>query len=131
MHVLDLFEVLKIDVKTWVLEFVALIQPEKEVGRTILGPSHPRSMPGARFSLDFRLTVCQSYLHSFLPCFSPLGMSPFCGIHQSCYSVVESGRQTPISSGPRIELMPFRYVHMGSFENSFVSAGECIQVGDL
>ena len=63
----------KNDLKKWVLEFVGLLQPEGEVGPTLLGQSTPLQILCACTSLDLRLTLCGSYLHSFLPCFSLKG----------------------------------------------------------
>ena len=63
----------KNDLKKWVLEFVALLQPEGEVGVTPLGQSTPLRILRACTSLDLRLTLCGSYLHSSLPCFSLKG----------------------------------------------------------
>ena len=73
MSAYALFEVPKNDLKKWVLEFVALLQPEGEVGPTLLGQSTPSQILRACTSLDLRLTLCGSYLHSFLPCFSLKG----------------------------------------------------------
>ena len=90
------------DLKRRVLKLVASFQLREQVGPANLGQSAPSKIPCASASLDLRLTFCQSSLHSFLPCFSPLRISPCCGIHQSCYSVVESGRQTQVLGGPWI-----------------------------
>ena len=67
------FEVPKNDLRKRVLEFVALLQPEREVGATPLGQSNPSQILRACTSLDLMLTLCESDLHSFLPCFSLKG----------------------------------------------------------
>ena len=63
----------KNDLKKWVLELVALLGPEGDLGPNPLGQSYPHQILSASTSLDLRLTLCGSFLHSFLPCFSPKG----------------------------------------------------------
>ena len=50
-----------------------MLQPEGEVGPTLLGQSTPPQILFACTSLDLWLTLCQCSLHSFLPCFFTYG----------------------------------------------------------
>ena len=45
----------------------------KKAGPTLLGQSTPLEILRACTSLDLRLTLCGSYLHSSIPCFSLKG----------------------------------------------------------
>ena len=55
------------------LSLFFLLQPEGEVGPTLLEQSTPLRILCACTSLDLRLTLCGSYPHSVLPCFSLRG----------------------------------------------------------
>ena len=46
-----------------------------------------------------------------------MASSPKCAAYQSCCSVVESGRQTRISGGHNVGLMPFECAYMEAFES--------------
>ena len=102
MYAEALFEVPKNDLKKWVLEFVALLQPEREVVPAPLGQSVSHRILCECTSLDRGLTLSGSYLHSFLPCFLLRGIAPKCAAYQTCDSDTVSGRQTRISSGHNV-----------------------------
>ena len=69
-------------------------------------------------SLDLRLTLCQSYLHSLLPCFSLMEFSAKCAAYETCYSAMISETQTEISGGQNVGLMPCGCAHVEFFEIS-------------